>query len=151
VSELVAFVQGLQWWHWWVLAAVLAVAETLVPGAVAIWFAASAVVVGALALIVPVPWQLQLMVFAILGVVACFVYRRYRGVSDLDSDAPQLNKRAAQYIGQAFTLLEPLSGGSGKVQVGDTIWLARGPDAPAGTRVRVVAVTGSVLQVEPVN
>jgi membrane protein implicated in regulation of membrane protease activity len=151
LNELVRFAQGLQWWHWWVLAAVLAVAETLVPGAVAIWFAASAVVVGALVLVVPVPWQLQLLIFAVLGVVACFVYRRYRGVKDLDNDAPQLNKRAAQYIGQAFTLLEPLSGGSGKVQVGDTTWLARGPDAPAGTRVRVVSVTGSVLQVEPVN
>ncbi len=101
-------------------------------------------------LVVPVPWQLQLLIFAVLGVVACFVYRRYRGAKDLDSDAPQLNKRAAQYIGQAFTLLEPLAGGTGKVQVGDTIWLARGPDAPAGTRVRVVGVTGSVLQVEPV-
>lgn len=151
MSELIALAQGLQWWHWWVLAALLAVAETLVPGAVAIWFAASATVVGALVLIVPVPWQLQLLIFAILGVVACLVYRRYRGTKDLDSDAPQLNKRAAQYIGQAFTLLEPLSGGSGKVQVGDSIWLARGPDAPAGARVRVVSVAGSVLQVERVD
>jgi hypothetical protein len=142
-------VSELQWWHWWILAAVLAVAETLVPGAVAIWFAAAAVVVGAVVLVVPVPWQLQMLVFAILGVVACFVYRRYRGTQDLASDQPQLNKRAAQYVGESFTLIEALSGGSGKVQVGDSTWIVHGPDAPAGARVRVVGVHGATLNVEP--
>ena len=149
MSGLVAFAQSLQWWHWWVAAAILAVAETVVPGAVAIWFAASAVVVGAITLVVPVPWQLQLLVFAVLGVVACFVYRRYRGVQDLQSDLPQLNKRAAQYVGQTFTLIEALSGGDGKIRVGDTVWRVIGSDLPEGARVRVTAVKGSVFEVEP--
>jgi membrane protein implicated in regulation of membrane protease activity len=135
MSALLALAQNVQWWHWWVAAAVLAVAETLVPGAIAIWFGASAVVVGALVLVVPVPWQLQLLIFAVLGVVACFAYRRLRTPQDLTSDQPSLNKRAAQYVGESFTLIEPLSGGNGKVQVGDTTWLVRGPDA-RGRRAR---------------
>jgi membrane protein implicated in regulation of membrane protease activity len=120
-----------------------------VPGAVAIWFAASAVVVGALVLIVPVPWQLQLLIFALLGVVACFAYRRLRGAQDLTSDLPQLNKRMSQYVGQTFTLIEALSGGDGKIRVGDTVWRVNGSDLPEGARVRVTAVKGSVFEVEP--
>ena len=58
---MIEFASHLQWWHWWIAAAVLGAAETVLPGAVAIWFAAGAGVVGALLLIVPVPWQLQLV------------------------------------------------------------------------------------------
>jgi len=53
------------------------------------------------------------------------------------------------YIGQVFTLVEPISAGTGKIRVGDTVWLAQGRDAPAGGQVRVVGVNGAILQVEP--
>jgi inner membrane protein len=144
---MIEFAQGLQWWHWWIAAAVLAVFETFIPGAVAIWFAAAAVVVGGVLLVIPVPWQLQLVSFGALGVAAIFVYRRFRGVQDLASDKPLLNQRAAQYVGQTFTLIEALSGGNGKVRVGDSVWMVSGPDLPAGARVRVVSIRGSIFEV----
>ena len=145
---MIEFAQGLQWWHWWIAAAVLAVFETFLPGAVAIWFAASATVIGALLLVMPIAWQLQLVLFGILGVIAIFTYRRFRGVQDLASDRPLLNQRAAQYIGQTFTLTEAVVGGSGKIRVGDSVWLVSGADLPAGARVRVTAVRGSIFEVE---
>jgi inner membrane protein len=145
---MIAFLQDLQWWHWWIAAAVLAAIETFVPGAVAIWFAAAAVVVGALLLVIPIPWQLQLVLFGVLGVVALLLWRRTRQATDDQSSQPNLNHRGVQYVGQAFTLVEPILGGSGKVQVGDTVWLVQGSDAPVGARVKVVGVNGAVLQVE---
>lgn len=148
MNELVELARGLQWWHWWIAAAVLAAAETFVPGAVAIWFGASALVVGSLLLIVPLAWQLQLVVFGVLGVVAMLVYRRYRGSQDVVSDRPGLNQRTSQYVGQTFTLVEPMHGGSGKIRVGDSVWLVRGTDLPEGARVRVIAARGAVLDVE---
>lgn len=148
---MIAFAQSLDWWHWWIAAAVLAAFETLLPGAVAIWFAASAAVIGALLLIVPIPWQLQLVLFAMLGVVFIFLYRRFRGVQDLASDQPLLNQRGVQHIGQTFTLIEPLQGGTGKIRVGDTVWLVSGADQPAGARVRVTGVRGATFEVEPVT
>jgi hypothetical protein len=90
---MLEFAQKLDWWHWWIAAAVLAAAETFVPGAIAIWFAAAAVVVGALLLIVPVPWQLQLVLFGALGVAAIFLWRRYRFQDGNESDQPALNQR----------------------------------------------------------
>jgi membrane protein implicated in regulation of membrane protease activity len=140
--------QNLHWWHWWIIAAVLAALETFLPGAVAIWFAAAAVVVGALLLIVPVPWQLQLVLFGGLGVAALLLWRKYKHPEDERSAQPALNQRGVQYIGQEFTLVEPIHGGNGKIQVGDTVWLAQGADAPVGARVRVVGVNGAVLQVQ---
>jgi membrane protein implicated in regulation of membrane protease activity len=138
----------LQWWHWWIAAAVLGAVETVLPGAVVIWFAAGAAVVGALLLLMPVPWQLQLVLFGVLSLVALFLWRRYHN-GDTDSDgAQQLNRRGSQYIGQLCTLSDPISGGFGRARIGDSIWKVRGPDLPAGVRVRVVGVEGTVLTVE---
>jgi inner membrane protein len=147
---VIAFMQGLHWWHWWILAAVLAAVETVMPGVLAIWFAVAAVVVGGLLLIVPtIPWQLQLVLFAVLGVVALMLWRRFRHPEAPESEQPALNQRGQHYVGQLFTLVEPIQGGSGKIQVGDTVWLVQGGDAPAGSRVRVVGTSGAVLRVEP--
>jgi inner membrane protein len=146
---MVALAQNLQWWHWWIAAAVLAALETFLPGAIAIWFAAAAVVVGGLLLVVPIPWQLQLVLFGVLGVVALLLWRKYKAPEDDSSSTqPALNQRGVHYIGQVFTLVEPIASGTGKIQVGDGVWLAQGADAPVGSRVRVVGVNGAVLKVE---
>jgi hypothetical protein len=139
---------ALAWWHWWILAAVLAAAETLAPGAVAIWFAAAAAVVGALLWVLPLPWQWQLVLFGALGFAAILAWRRWRPEDSTGDAASALNQRGTQLVGQVFTLAEPLRDGSGRVRVGDGTWLAQGPDLPAGSRVRVVAVQGAALQVE---
>jgi inner membrane protein len=141
--------QNLAWWHWWILAAILAVVETFVPGVIAIWFSAAALVVGALMLVMPVPWPLQFVLFGVLGVVALVLWRRLRYPSDDRSEQPTLNQRGVHYIGQVYTLVKPIVSGTGKIRVGDSVWLAHGSDAPLGARVRVVGVDGTVLQVEP--
>lgn len=144
------FLRNLQWWHWWVLAAVLAAIETIVPGAVIIWFGVSALVVGALLLVVPgTPFPLQIVLFAVLGVMALLAWRKYRRPETDRSDQPTLNQRGVHYIGQVLTLVEPIAAGQGKVRVGDTVWLAQGSDAPVGAQVRVIGVNGAVLRVEP--
>ncbi|MEO8315214.1 MAG: NfeD family protein [Pseudomonadota bacterium] len=148
---MITFLQGLQWWHWWILGAILAAVETMLPGVLAIWFGASALVVGALLLVVPIPWQLQLVLFAVLGVVALMLWRRFRHPEAPESEQPALNQRGQHYVGQSYTLVEPIKGGSGKIQVGDTVWLVQGSDAPLGSRVRVIGVNGTVLRVDNVN
>jgi inner membrane protein len=145
MNELLDFARGLQWWHWWIAAAVLAAIETFMPGAIAIWFAAAAVVVGALLLVVPIPWQLQLVLFGVLGCVALFVWRRGRRNESPATDQPTLNQRGQQYVGRVFTLVEP-----GKVRVEDTVWKVRGVERPVGASVRVTGVDGATLVVEPV-
>lgn len=148
MSGLLNFLQGLTWWHWWIVAAVLAAVETFVPGALAIWFAAAALLLGAVLLAVPIRWELQLVLFGVFSIIATLLWWRFGRSTVDESTQPTLNQRGAQYIGRTFPLAEPILGGSGKIQVGDTVWLVQGGDAPVGSRVRVVAVKGAVLQVE---
>lgn len=145
---MIDFATHLQWWHWWIAAAVLGAVETVLPGAVVIWFAAGAAVVGALLLVMPVPWQLQLVLFGVLSLAALWLWRHYHKDDDLADSAQGLNRRGSQYVGQLYTLADPISGGFGRARIGDSVWKVRGPDLPAGVRVRVVAVEGTVLIVE---
>jgi hypothetical protein len=143
------FLMNLQWWHWMVLAVLLAAAETFMPGAVAIWFAAAAAFVGLLLVLVPIPWQIQLIGFAVLGIVAMLLYRSYRKKNPERDDQPNLNQRGVQYIGSELVLVEPIQQGSGKARIGDGVWKVSGPELPAGARVRVTGVNGTILIVIP--
>ncbi len=145
---MISFASTLQWWHWWIIAATLGIVEAFAPGAVAIWFAAAAAVVGALLLIFPIPWQFQLVLFGALSIAALAAWNKWKGNHPETSEQPHLNQRAAQYIGKVYVLSEPIVQGSGKAYVGDGAWKVRGPDLPAGASVRVCAVEGALLIVE---
>jgi membrane protein implicated in regulation of membrane protease activity len=141
----------LEWWHWMVLSVILAAAETFMPGAFAIWFAASAAVIGLLLLVIPIPWQLQLIGFAVLGMVALIAYRRYLKNHPEKVEQPNLNQRGVQYIGSELVLIEPIEQGSGKAKLGDGVWKVSGPELPVGARVRVTGVNGTILLVSRIN
>ncbi len=145
---MIDFASTLQWWHWWIIAAALGIVEAFAPGAVAIWFAAAAAVVGALLLIFPIPWQFQLVLFGALSIAALAAWNKWKGQHPETSEQPHLNQRAAQYIGKVYVLSEPIVRGSGKAYIGDGAWKVRGPDLPAGASVRVSAVEGALLIVE---
>jgi len=144
------FLEGLEFWHWLIAAFLLGIAEVLAPGAIFIWFAASAVVVALLLMLIPaLGWQVQVFVFALLAFAAIALWRRYRRERPEVSDQPTLNRRGAQYVGQLCEVVDAIENGVGRVRLGDTIWTVHGPDLAAGARVRVIAVEGAVLKVEP--
>jgi membrane protein implicated in regulation of membrane protease activity len=140
------------YWHWWVAAAVLAILEMVMPGTLLIFFAAAAAVVGALAFAIPgLSWQVEFVAFAALSIAGIFAWRAYRKAhpEDIDgTDHPMLNKRADQYVGRIVVVQEAIVNGTGKAKVDDSIWRVSGPDAPEGTRVKVVAIDGGFLKVE---
>jgi membrane protein implicated in regulation of membrane protease activity len=59
-----------------------------------------------------------------------------------------LNRRGASYVGRSFTLREPITDGSGLLHVDDSRWKVEGDDMPAGTKIKVVGIEGTVLKVE---
>lgn len=139
---------GLGPWNWLVLAAMLFALEMVVPGVHFLWFGTAAVLVGILALATGLSWQWQLVAFAVLSVLTVFMARRYSGSEIAKSDAPDLNLRGSEYIGRVVAVEEAIRGGRGKVRVGDTLWLAEGPESPSGSRVRIKGVSGTVLVVD---
>lgn len=148
---IVDWLTSLTWWQWLVGAFVLAALETLLPGAVMIWFAISAALIGMLLVVLPLPWQWQWVLWAVLGVVAMVAYRNYRRGRPDYTEAPTLNQRGQQYVGQVFVLVEPIENGQGKVRVGDTVWKVAGPALDVGTAVRVTGSDGAILLVERVE
>ena len=139
-------------WHWWILALVLIIVEVLVPGTFFLWMGVAALVLGVLAWLLPgMSWELQLMLFALLSLVAIVGWRAWQRRHPEVTDQPALNRRGEQYIGRVFELDTAIENGYGKVRVGDSLWRVRGDDAPAGQRVRVKATDGVILVVEPAD
>ncbi|MBI1260807.1 MAG: NfeD family protein [Rhizobiales bacterium] len=136
-------------WSWWIFAAVLAILELLAPGVFFIWLAGAAVVVALVSLVLPLSFTLQLAIFAVFSVLFVWAGRRYLARHPIESDHPFLNKRGQEYVGEVFTLDQPIEDGRGKLKIGDGYWLARGPDLATGTKVRVVRLDGATLIVEP--
>lgn len=132
---------------WFVLAVALLALETVVPGVHFLWFGVAAGVTGAIALIAPMAWQWQLALFSLVSIVTVFLVRRSHSGINATTDEPVLNVRGAQYIGRTVVVEEAIRNGRGKVRVGDTIWGAEGEDAPAGAKVDVTGVNGTVLVV----
>jgi len=151
MQAILTYVIGLGPWNWFILAVVLFGLETVIPGVHFLWFGLAAAIAGTLALATGLAWQWQLVIFAVTAMATVFWLRRVVKGDQLASDEPTLNERGHQYIGRIVTVEDAISGGRGRVRVGDTLWAAEGEDAAAGTRVRVTASNGTVLKVEPVE
>lgn len=136
-------------WHWWVLGFGLLIAEILLPSTFCLWLGLSALVTGIAAWVMPeLHWQIEVVVFAVLSFLAVALWFRFRPLARADADNG-LNQRGRNYVGQVFELIEPIQNGFGKARVEDTVWRVAGPELPSGSRVKVTAVEGATLRVEP--
>jgi membrane protein implicated in regulation of membrane protease activity len=147
---MIAFFQSITPTQWIIVGLVLLIVEVFAPGAVFVWFGVAALVVGALSWMLPLAWQVQVVIFALLSVGSLWGYRVWRKRLIVErSDEPLLNQKARQLIGRVFPLVEAIEGGRGKLKVGDALWTAIGTrDFPVGTRVKVTGVRDQMLEVE---
>ena len=137
-------------WRWFVLGLVLLGLELVAPGTLLLWLGMAAIAVGLLAFVLDPGWQIELVLFAVLGLAAAVGWWFYgRPDNAASSDRPMLNRRAERHVGKVFTLDAPIADGEGRVRIDDTIWRVSGPDLPAGARIRVTAADGARLVVAP--
>jgi len=137
-------------WYWWALAAVLLVFEMLLPGVVFMFLAIGAAASGLVLLIASdASLEFQLAVFAIVAVVSAVALRSYLKSLQRRTANETLNARGEALVGKVFILDQPILAGRGRVKLGDGSWIVTGPDMAAGAKVRVAAVTGTELRVEP--
>jgi membrane protein implicated in regulation of membrane protease activity len=135
-------------WNWLIFGMLLMGLELLAPGVFLLWLGLAALLVGLLSFVINPSWQLQILMFAVFAVAAVPLWRRVaRQYSAASQSNPFLNKRADALVGRVFTLEKPIVDGSGTVRIDDTIWRVAGPDAPAGSRVRIVRADGASLTV----
>ena len=92
--------------------------------------------------------RLQGLIFSMLAVVSVILSRRYLVHRQTESEIPNLNRRAQQYVGKVFILIECIEHGHGKIKVDDTYWQVSGPKLEKGSKVRITRVNGAVFTVE---
>jgi len=150
------FLETLGPWAWVAFGLLLLGIEITMPSTILLWPGLSAIVVGAITLILGNenaiwPWQAQLFIFLILTLVIAFIGKRIVKSRNLEeSDKPALNERGQQLIGKTAVLQDAISNGSGRIKIGDTTWRVTGEDAKVGSKVRVIGYDGGTLQVENV-
>jgi membrane protein implicated in regulation of membrane protease activity len=134
-------------WNWLIIAALFGALEIIVPGYLLIWYGLAALFVGVIALAVDLTWQIQLLLFAGIGMVLLYLSLRLARQKAPDTDRPHLNERGAQHIGKIYTLVDDTANGRGKLKVGDSLWSVRleEGDLPAGAGVEITAVDGITL------
>ena len=138
-------------WNWLIFGLVLMAMELLAPGVFLFWLGLAALLVGLLSFAINPSWQLQILMFAVFAAAAVPLWRRFAHTNAAVSKSnPFLNKRADALVGREFTLEKPIMDGAGTVRIDDTIWRVAGPDAPAGSRVRIVQANGASLTVASV-
>jgi membrane protein implicated in regulation of membrane protease activity len=152
---MVGFFAELGAWNWIVLGFLLLGLEVVVPGAFLLWIGIAAILTGALSLqlggVAFWVWQVQILLFLVLSLVAVYAGRRIVAGSEAGTDEPLLNRRGEQLVGRTARLAEPITEGRGRIRIDDTVWRVSGPDLPAGARVRVVAAEDARLVVEAIQ
>lgn len=147
---MMAWLEHVVFWHWWILAGVLLILELTAPAFFFLWLGIAAAAVGMILLVFPgLALETQLVLFAVASVVAIIAWKKYRESRPITTDQPNLNRRGHQYIGRIFTLTEPIINGVGKVTVDDSTWRVKGPDLDAGTSIKVTDIEGVIFRVEP--
>ena len=148
---IAALVELLGPWTWVVVGLLLLGLELLMPGNIFVWFGVAAILTGVLALLTSLGWQTEILVFIALAVVLVIVGRRAFSREAAPGERPFLNDRAQRLVGTSYVLSEPIVNGNGRIRVDDTNWRVNGPDAPAGTKVRIASADGISLKVVPVD
>ncbi len=135
---------------WWVIGIVLVIGEVVLPGTFLIWFAFAAFGVGLIGVVVDLSGMNQVVVFGLLSFASLslgYLMRKRRG----DPEVPAFADRTQAYMGKTYTVVEAIENGQGKIQVGDSVWLAEGEDCVVGGSVKVSGSRGNVLLIEVVS
>ena len=135
-------------WHWGTIAAVLFILEIIAPGYFLIFPALGAFIVGLADMAGLHTIEAQLAVFlAASALIFAVSISKYRAI--IANRRQDKVNQPDRLVGALGTVEDPLANGRGKIRLGDTVWLARGPDLDKGRPVRIAAVEGTVLVVEP--
>ena len=138
-------------WVWLTLGLVLAGLELMVPGIYLIWLALAAIATGVLTLTLDLSLPLQVIDFVFLSLIIAFSAKRFLRDKPIESSDPLMNRRGARLVGETALVVQAIEHGSGRVKLGDSEWIARGPTVAAGERVRISGSEGAILLVEPVG
>jgi len=135
------------WSDWLAIGVLLLILEIFGAGGYLLCIGSAAVLMGGLVFVLPLPWGVQYLLFAVLSVVVAVLWWKRQRREVRNEPESGLNQRGRELLGREFELMEPIVDGRGRIRAGDSVWLVSGPDLPAGSSVRVIGQEGTVLKV----
>jgi len=150
-NMLIAMLDSMNGTKWVILGVALLIIELVTGTTYILWPAIAALIVGAVAFLLPLEWTMQFLLFAIISTVLLFVGHNYLRPRMKGGEPSDLNDRARSMLGIRVKAIADFELGEGRVQVGDTQWRARAGDGnpKSGDELKVLSVKGTTLIVEP--
>lgn len=147
---LVQMLESMNGTKWLILGVLLLVLEVVTGTTYILWPAVAALIVGIIAFVLPLAWEMQFLLFFILSGILLVVGHKFVRPKMKGGEPSDLNDRARSMVGMRVRAVGDFDTGLGRVQVGDTQWRASiaDGDPSAGDELRVVSVKGTTLQVE---
>ena len=140
--------ENLNFMHWLVLGLSLIILELFLWTVFLLWIGASAITVSIFFYLMPdTSWPIQLLIFVILSLTTTSLAKRYYPLKTVDDE---LHEKAKTYIGKECKV-SSIENGSTKVQIGKSLWFAKGQNLSIGQTVKIINVESSTFIVEPVD
>jgi membrane protein implicated in regulation of membrane protease activity len=149
---LVQMLESMTGTKWLILGVLLLVLEVITGTTYILWPAVAALIVGVIAFVLPLAWEMQFLLFFILSGILLVVGHKFVRPKMKGGEPSDLNDRARSMVGMRVKAVADFDTGLGRVQVGDTQWRASITEGnpKSGAELRVVSVKGTTLQVEAV-
>ena len=140
--------ENLNFMHWLVLGLSLIILELFLWTVFLLWIGASAITVSIFFYLMPdTSWPIQLLIFVILSLTTTSLAKRYYPVKTVDDE---LHEKAKTFIGKECKV-SSIEDGIIKVQIGESLWFAKGQNLSIGQTVKIINVESSTFIVEPVD
>jgi len=137
--------ENLNFMHWLVLGLLLIILELFLWTVFLLWIGASAITVSIFFYLMPdTSWPIQLLIFVALSLTSTSLAKRYYPVKTVDDE---LHEKAKTFIGKECKV-SSIEDGIIKVQIGKSLWFARGTGLSVGQAVKIVGVDDSTFIVE---
>ena len=144
-------------WHWLVLGFVLLIIEMFVPTFASLWFGGAAIIVAALAWLLPISVSMQIIIWLVLS--AIFLVAWFKFIKPLSVDRTKAGLGGSVIIGETgMIIVAPQLERAGVVRfsvpiVGAAEWMCRtsGEQVAVGDRVIVTDIVGNELIVSSMH
>ena len=148
ISGMDIFFDNLNFIHWLALGLAMVIIELFLWTTFLLWIGASAITVSIVFYLIPdVGGLTQLLTFLAISVAATYLSKKYYPVKTVDDE---LNEKAKTYIGKECKV-SSIENDVIKVQIGKSLWFAKGQELSVGQIVKIVDVDSSTFIVEPIN
>jgi len=150
---MLQFLEGMNATRWGILGIVLVGAELATGTTYILWPAAAAFILAIWVFILPLSWEIQLILFFGLSIALLFLGHRFIKPMFKSGEPSETNEPARNLLGKRVIAASDFVAGNGRVKLADTEWkaLAETGNPVSGAELVIMGVKGTTLVVEPVH